>query len=93
MKTIAVSIDEGTLQQIDQIAQAVRANLSEGKAQKPGRPARGGRRSQVIRSALQEYVARHEKQQREDEERQALARHRALLDRQLHALVAEQAKP
>ena len=45
------------------------------------------------RRALQEFVERQERSEREGREREILARHRALLARQARALVREQAKP
>lgn len=78
MKTIAVSIDEPTILALDRLA-------------------RGGRkqrkRSELVRQALAEFLARRERQQREQRERVAIARHRTLLARQAQALVAEQARP
>jgi metal-responsive CopG/Arc/MetJ family transcriptional regulator len=49
-------------------------------------------RSEVIRAALQHYVQAHERLGREAEERRILSKHRAVLDRQLEALVDEQAE-
>ncbi|HEX9508428.1 MAG TPA: ribbon-helix-helix protein, CopG family [Myxococcales bacterium] len=49
-------------------------------------------RSALIRAAILEYVARLEKREREEKERTALAKHRTRLNRQLQALLSEQAK-
>ncbi len=49
-------------------------------------------RSALIRAAILEFVARLEKSEREEKERTALAKHRTRLNRQLQALLAEQAK-
>jgi metal-responsive CopG/Arc/MetJ family transcriptional regulator len=56
---------------------------------------RGGqrrKRSEIVRQALAEFLARREQEAQEARERAALARHRAVLARQARALVAEQAK-
>jgi metal-responsive CopG/Arc/MetJ family transcriptional regulator len=87
MKTIAVTIDSRTLAIIDRMA-----TRSVG-----GRPAgrRAGKRpnrSELVRIALQEFVARHQQLDREARDRAILAKHRALLARQAEALVAEQAE-
>ena len=78
MKTIAISIDEPTLGALDRLAQKGRAR---------------GKRSELVREALAEFLARRESQERETAERAAIAKHRALLARQAKAMVAEQAKP
>ena len=52
-----------------------------------------GKRSELVREALVEYLARRESQEQEALERAAIAKHRALLARQTKAMVAEQAKP
>lgn len=78
MKTIAISIDEPTILALDRLVR------------------RGGqrrKRSELVRQALAEFLARREREAREDRERAAFARHRALLARQAKALVAEQARP
>lgn len=58
---------------------------------------RGGRkqrkRSELVRQALAEFLSRREREEREQHERAAIARNRALLRRQAKALVAEQARP
>ena len=83
MRTIAISIDEDSLAAIDQIAR--RSGRRRGAA--------SANRSEVVRRAVQEYVARATKQEREEKDRKALAAHRALTARQAEALVAEQAEP
>jgi metal-responsive CopG/Arc/MetJ family transcriptional regulator len=80
MKTIAISIDEASLVAIDRLARGPR---SRG-------PRRGSNRSEVIRRAVQEFVARHRKHEREEKDRLILAAHRELIERQAEALVAEQ---
>lgn len=78
MKTIAVSIDEPTILALDRLV-------------------RGGRkqrkRSELVRQALAEFLARRAREEREQRERVAISRHRALLARQAKALVAVQAEP
>jgi metal-responsive CopG/Arc/MetJ family transcriptional regulator len=78
MKTIAVSIDEPTLVALDRLAQKGRVR---------------GKRSELVREALAEFLARREDQEREALERTAISKHRSLLARQAKAMVAEQAKP
>ena len=79
MKTIAITIDEDTLRRVDRLA--------------PRRGSAGTNRSRLIRQAVQEYVARVERQLAEEQESVILRRHRAALGRQTKALIAEQAKP
>lgn len=78
MKTIAISIDEPTLGALDRLARKGRAR---------------GRRSQLVREALVEFLARRESLEWEAVERAAIAKHRALLARQAKAMVTEQAQP
>ena len=78
MKTIAISIDEPTLGALDRLAQSGGAR---------------GNRSELVREALVEYLARRENQEQEALERAAIAKHRELLVRQAKAMVAEQAQP
>ena len=81
MKTIAISIDERTLEAIDRLAGAAR-----------GADRARVNRSRVVRLALQEYVARRQRHELEARDRRAYAKHRGLA-KELEALVAEQAKP
>ena len=85
MKTIAVSIDEPTLQALDRVAS------------EPGGTGRKGRastnRSKIVRRALREYIERREKAAREEKERSIFAANRETLAREAAALVADQAKP
>jgi Arc/MetJ-type ribon-helix-helix transcriptional regulator len=83
MKTIAISIDEESLVAIDQLARA------SGRR----RGTRPANRSEVVRRAVQELVAREKRREREAKDRRALAAHRELIARQAGALVAEQAEP
>jgi metal-responsive CopG/Arc/MetJ family transcriptional regulator len=77
MKTIAVTIDEPTLERMDRLVST--------------RPR--GNRSAMIRVAIQDYVTRLERAVEEEHERGVFQRHRKRLDRQAAALVKEQAKP
>ncbi len=76
MKTISISIDEATLVALDRLA-------GKGRAWR--------KRSELVREALAEFLARREEQ--EAIERAAIAKHRALLARQAKSMVAEQARP
>jgi metal-responsive CopG/Arc/MetJ family transcriptional regulator len=78
MITIAISIDRATVAALDRLARR-------------GRKRRN--RSELVRLALTEFLARREREARDDRDRAAIARHRALLARQARALVAEQARP
>ena len=78
MKTIAIAIDEDTLERIDEIVQksAPRTN-----------------RSRVIRAAVKEFVATELQRDREAREREIFKKNRVRLERQARALISEQAKP
>lgn len=78
MKTIAISIDESALERIDRISV-------------PGRKKRRNR-SEVIRRAVQEYIARLERMAQEEKEDKIIRRHHRKLNRQAAALIREQAK-
>jgi Arc/MetJ-type ribon-helix-helix transcriptional regulator len=77
MRAIAVSIDEPTLDALDRLARKERGR---------------GKRSELVREALVEFLARREGQDQEALERAAIAKHRSLLNRQAKAMVAEQAR-
>lgn len=85
VKTIAISIDEATLAALDRIAK-----------RSPGRPSktaeRAPSRSEIVRRAVQEFLAREEKREREERERKIWHRHRKQFDREARALIREQAK-
>lgn len=83
MKTIAISIDTETLHRLERIARAWRKDPSS-KRRRPNR-------SEVVRLALEEFVARRERRDREERDRKALAVDSARLRREEKALVAEQA--
>ena len=78
MKTIAITMEETALQQIDRIAK------------------RGGKkranRSEVIRRAVEEYIARLERQAREERDEEIIRRNYRKLNRQAAALIRQQAK-
>ncbi len=79
MKTIAITIDEDLLQRIDSL---VAVNAAAARS-----------RSQIIRLAVKEFVARLERLAEEEREREIFRRHRQRLARQADALVKEQARP
>ncbi len=79
MKTIAITIDEKTLEHVDRMV---------------GRGGGAGRnRSQLIRQAVHEYVSRLDRLAEDEREAAIVRRHRGRLARQASALVREQAKP
>ncbi len=79
MKTIAITIDEGMLRRIDAIA--VRQGQSEIN------------RSQFIREAIRDRLARIERSAEEERERQIFRKNKVKLQQQALALIKEQAKP
>ena len=83
MKTIAISIDAESLTAIDRLAHAV------GRRRGRKKPAN---RSEVIRWAVREFIARHRRREREKRDGRVLAANRELIGRQAHALAAEQAE-
>ena len=83
MKTIAISIDQGTLDALDKLA------TPTGK----GRSRKRANRSEMIRRAVGQFIEHEDRAQREAADRQAIRRHREDLSRQVAALVDEQAKP
>jgi len=84
MKTIAISIDEASLAAIDRIAQSA--------GRRRGRKGQANR-SEVIRRAVREFIARGNRREREDRDRRILAANREQIERQAEALVGEQAEP
>ncbi len=75
MKTIAVTIDEETLDRVDELASSDRYSS----------------RSALVRTALAGYVARERRRREEDRERRIIQEHKESLADELTALVAEQA--
>lgn len=84
MKTIAISIDETSLDAIDRIARA--GGRGRGRRKQANR-------SEVIRRAVREFVGRQKRQEREESDRRVLAANRQRIERQAAALVIEQAEP
>jgi metal-responsive CopG/Arc/MetJ family transcriptional regulator len=78
VKTIAITIEEETLERVDRAAARSGATAN---------------RSLVIRTAVREYLTRLERMAEEDRERDILKRHARRLARQAAALVEAQAKP
>jgi hypothetical protein len=83
VKTIAISIDIDTLRSLERIATA--------SPRDPSSRRRRPNRSEIVRLALAEFVDRRDRRDREEADREALARDRARLRREEKALVAEQA--
>jgi metal-responsive CopG/Arc/MetJ family transcriptional regulator len=83
VKTIAISIDLQTLRSLERIAGA--------SPKDPSSRRRRPNRSEIVRLALAEFVARREKRDREERDRKALATDLDRLHREEKALVAEQA--
>jgi metal-responsive CopG/Arc/MetJ family transcriptional regulator len=79
MKTIAITIDEPTLETLDGL---LKTNGAPGK-----------NRSQIVRRALREYLARLEQTAEEKREAEVFHRNRRRLKQQAVALIKEQAKP
>jgi Arc/MetJ-type ribon-helix-helix transcriptional regulator len=78
MKTIAITIDEETLGMIDQLHRSSRRFRS---------------RSALVRAAIRAYAARERESRSRARETQVIRENKRLLDRQLRALVKEQATP
>jgi metal-responsive CopG/Arc/MetJ family transcriptional regulator len=78
MKTIAITIDEGTLARVDRLT---------------SRGIHAASRSGVIRQAVHQYVERIERAAADEQEAAIVRRHRSRLARQAQALVKVQAKP
>ncbi|HEX9639488.1 MAG TPA: ribbon-helix-helix protein, CopG family [Acidobacteriota bacterium] len=78
MKTIAITIEESALEQIDRVGRRDRRKRVN--------------RSEVIRRAVHEYVSRLEREAEEERERAIVHRHRERLRRQATELVRQQAK-
>ncbi len=91
MKTIAISIDEATLSDLDRLA---RSATKSGRTQPSSRrKAASGNRSRIVREALREFLKRREEKKRDQREKEIYAKHRRLIARQARALVGEQAEP
>jgi metal-responsive CopG/Arc/MetJ family transcriptional regulator len=78
MKTIAVTIDETTLQLLDELAEASPQHQS---------------RSALVRVAIREFAAQARRRESEAREHKILHKHRKRLAQQTRALIGEQARP
>ncbi len=78
MKTIAITIDEETLALIEELS---------------GAPNLFRSRSALVRAAIQDYAAKLRRRLKEERESEIIRKNKDLLDRQLKALVEEQAQP
>jgi Arc/MetJ-type ribon-helix-helix transcriptional regulator len=81
MKTIAVSIDERTIELLDALVGT------------PGEGSRRRSRSAVVRAAVREFAECESRCRIEARESDILKRNRKRLERQTRALIAEQARP
>ena len=79
MKTIAITIDEPTLDRVDRLV-----NRSDPACRN---------RSKIIRAAVRDYLLRKERDREEQRELMIYRKNRDLLGRQAAALVGEQAEP
>jgi metal-responsive CopG/Arc/MetJ family transcriptional regulator len=78
MKTIAITIDEHTLGLLDRLTSKADRTRS---------------RSALVRAAVREFVARHQRSTEEARERVLLHKHRDLLRKEARALIQGQAEP
>jgi Arc/MetJ-type ribon-helix-helix transcriptional regulator len=77
MKTIAITVDSETLNLIDDLFRSSKKFRS---------------RSALVREAIRSYAQQVKKQLEEERERDIIRKNKDLLDRQLKALIAEQAQ-
>ena len=78
MKTIAITVDEETMALIDKLYG------SSGKFRS---------RSAFVRAAIREYAEGERRRLEEEQEREIIRKNKDLLDRELKALIDEQARP
>jgi metal-responsive CopG/Arc/MetJ family transcriptional regulator len=78
MKTIAVTVDDGTLKLLDKLASITTTRST---------------RSSLVRTALREYAERELRQAVEAHDRVVVRKHRKRLAREARALVRNQARP
>lgn len=78
MKTIAITIDEKTLEGLDRLISKTDRRRS---------------RSALVRAAVREFTARQLRQDEEARERAVLGRHRERLRKEAEALLSDQAEP
>jgi metal-responsive CopG/Arc/MetJ family transcriptional regulator len=86
MKTIAISIDQPTLDALDRMTPPKKSS-GQGSSRKRAN------RSALIRRAVSQFIEQQDRTQSEETDRRAFARHRKAIARQAEALVGEQAKP
>jgi metal-responsive CopG/Arc/MetJ family transcriptional regulator len=84
MKTIAISIDEATLKALDRWVR---------QAGRRGEVRKGGGRSEAVRQALREFLARQAEQERDAAEWEVWKVHLDMINRQAGAAMDEQAEP
>jgi metal-responsive CopG/Arc/MetJ family transcriptional regulator len=77
MKTITVTIDEATLNLLDELATSSPHTRN---------------RSALVRIAVREFAERVQRRKKEIQELEVLHKHKILLTRQARALIAEQAR-
>ncbi len=77
MKTIAITVDEETLALIDDLY---------------GSSTKFRSRSALVRAAIREYAEQVQRRREEEREREIIRKNKDLLDRELKALIAEQAR-
>ena len=78
MKTIAITIDETTLQMLDELTATSPQSRS---------------RSALVRTAVREFVERLKSREVEAREDKIIRKHKEQLARQARALIADQAQP
>jgi Arc/MetJ-type ribon-helix-helix transcriptional regulator len=78
MKTIAITVDEETLDLIDRLHRSSRRFRS---------------RSAMVRAAIRVYAAQEQERRSREREARVIRENKRLLERQLRALVKEQAIP
>ena len=78
MKTIAITIDEPTLKRLDRVM------ADKSTAWKT--------RSEIIRKAVQQFIAQLDRTTEEEREREIFRRHSSRINRQAAALIRDQAK-
>jgi Arc/MetJ-type ribon-helix-helix transcriptional regulator len=78
MKTIAITVDEETLDLIDRLHRSSHRFRS---------------RSALVRAAIRAFAAQEHERRSREREAQVIRENKRLLDRQLRALVKEQATP
>ena len=78
MKTIAITIDETTLELLDQLTTASRGRRN---------------RSALVRAALREFAERERRKEAEAKEHEIFRKHRKRLAREARILISGQAHP